>query len=215
MSDIVAMFGGTFDPVHLGHLRPALEVAEALDVAELRMMPARVPPHRGDPGASTRDRVAMLQLALAGQDRLVMDRRELEREGPSYSVDTLASLREEYSDRPLALVIGEDSFASLSQWHRWRELPELAHIVVMTRPGAPRVLDAALEDLAARGRATGPSALKESLAGRVLALDVTPLDISASGIRELLAEGRDARWLVPDAVLDYIRERGLYGATRR
>lgn len=212
MSDIVAVFGGTFDPVHLGHLRPALEVAEALAVSELRMMPARIPPHRGDPGASADDRVAMLERALAGQDRLVLDRRELERDGPSYSVDTLASLREEFPDRPLALVVGEDAFAGFSQWHRWQDIPALAHLVVMTRPGAPRVLDAALEDLRARCRVDDAAALHGAPAGRLLALPVTPLDIAASDIRALLAAGRDPRWLLPGPVLDYIRERGLYGA---
>lgn len=212
MSDIVAVFGGTFDPVHLGHLRPALEVAEALAVSELRMMPARIPPHRGDPGASADDRVAMLERALAGQDRLVMDRRELERDGPSYTVDTLASLREEFPDRPLALVVGEDAFAGFSQWHRWQDIPGLAHLVVMTRPGAPRVLDAALEDLCARCRVDEAATLHGAPAGGLLALPVTPLDIAASRIRALLAAGRDPRWLLPGPVLDYIRERGLYGA---
>lgn len=212
MRDIVAIFGGTFDPVHLGHLRPALEVAETLGVAQMRLVPARIPPHRNDPGAAAGHRLAMLERALAGQDRLFIDRRELERDGPSYTVDTLASLREEFPDQALALVLGEDAFASLSRWHRWHELPELAHLVVMTRPGAPRVLDAALKDLSARRRVTDPDALRGSAAGCLLAVEVTPLAISASGIRGLLGAGRDPRWLVPEPVLDYIREQGLYGA---
>lgn len=211
MRDVLAVFGGTFDPVHFGHLRPALEVAEILDVDRIRLVPARVPPHRGDPGTSADHRLAMLERALAGQGRLVVDRRELDRDGPSYSVDTLASLRDEYPDHALALVVGEDAFASLSSWHRWRELTELGHLVVMTRPGARRVLDAALEDLSARCRVTDAAALRHAPAGGLLVAEVTPLDISASGIRGLLAAGRDPRWLLPGRVLDYIREHGLYG----
>lgn len=211
MRDLLAVFGGTFDPVHFGHLRPALEVAEILGLDQVRLVPARVPPHRGDPGTSSEHRLAMLERALAGQDRLVVDRRELDREGPSYSVDTLASLRAEFPDHALALVVGEDAFASLSSWHRWSELTELGHLVVMTRPGAQRVLDAALEDLSARCRVPDAATLRRSPAGGLLVADVTPLDISASGIRQLLAAGRDPRWLLPDAVLDYIREHGLYG----
>lgn len=210
MKDLLVIFGGTFDPVHFGHLRPAQEIAEALDVPELRLVPAQVPPHRGDPGASAAHRVAMLECALAGQERLVIDRRELERDGPSYTVDTLTALRREHPDRPLAMVVGEDAFASLTQWHRWSELTELAHLVVMTRPGAPRILDAALENLSARCRVDEATALREAPAGRLLALEVTQLDISASAIRELVGAGRDPRWLLPDAVLDYIRDHGLY-----
>ncbi len=210
MREILAIFGGTFDPVHFGHLRPALEVAETLNLEEMRLVPARVPPHRGDPGVSAEHRLAMLELALAGQERLVIDRRELSREGPSYTVDTLVSLRAEYPDHALALVLGEDAFASLSRWHRWKELTELAHLVVMTRPGARRVLDAALEDLSARCRVPDADALRQARAGGLLVAEVTPLAISASGIRELIAAGRDPRWLAPDAVLDYIREHGLY-----
>lgn len=212
MRDILAIFGGTFDPVHFGHLRPALEVAETLAVDEMRLIPARVPPHREDPSVSADDRLAMLERALAGQKRLVIDRRELSRDGPSYTVDTLESLRAEHPDRALALVVGEDAFASLTSWQRWNELTDLAHLVVMTRPGARRVLDAALEDLTARCRVSDVDALCGARAGGLLVVEATPLAISASGIRELLAAGGDARWLLPDAVLDYIREHRLYGA---
>lgn len=212
MTEPVAVFGGTFDPVHYGHLRPALEVCEALSLAELLMVPARVPPHRDEPGAETAHRLAMLELALAGQERMVIDRRELEREGPSYTVETLVSLRAAFPDRPLVLVVGEDAFASLSSWHRWQELPELAHFVVMTRPDSPRVLDAALDDLATRLRTEEPRDLRRAPCGRLLAVPVTPLAISASRIRRLVARGRDTRWLLPDDVRDYIREHGLYRA---
>lgn len=210
MTELLAILGGTFDPVHFGHLRPALEVREALGVERIHLVPARTPPHRDDPGADAKHRLAMLELAVEGLKELVIDRRELERDGPSYSVDTLQSLREEYPDRPLALVIGEDAFASLSTWRRWQRIPELAHIVVMTRPGAPRVLDAALENLAAERRLDDPAQLGDSPSGGLAAIPVTPLAISASGIRALIREDRDPRWLLPDAVRAYIIEHGLY-----
>lgn len=215
MNEPLVLMGGTYDPVHFGHLRPALEVAQALGVDRLHMVPAPSPPHRDEPGAPAAHRVAMLERALAGQERLVLDTRELEREGPSYTVDTLAGIREHEPDRPVALVIGEDSFASLTQWHEWQRLPELAHLVVMTRPGAPRVLDAALERLSTRNRARDPAALRPRPAGLVLTVPVTGLDISASKIRAMIGRGGNPRWLLPDCVLDYIREYGLYGHDRR
>jgi len=211
MSEPLVILGGTFDPVHFGHLRPALEVAQALAVDRLHMVPAPSPPHRAEPGAPAAHRVAMLERALAGQDSLVLDTRELEREGPSYTVDTLAGIREGEPERPVALVVGEDSFASLTQWHDWQRLPELAHLVVMTRPGAPRVLDAALERLSTRNRARDPAELRSRPAGLVLTVPVTALDISASRIRAMIGRGEDPRWLLPESVLDYIRENGLYG----
>ena len=131
----LAILGGTFDPVHIGHLRVAWEAAEALD-AEVRLMPAHVPPHRPQPQASAAHRVAMLRLALAGQSRLALDERELSRPGPSYTVDTLRELRREIgSQRPLLLLVGADAYAGLPSWHDWLELYALAHLVVLTRPG--------------------------------------------------------------------------------
>lgn len=207
----LAILGGTFDPVHFGHLRVAWEVAEQLD-CELRLMPSAQPPHRLTPGADAEDRAAMLALALAGQDRLRLDRRELSRRGPSYSVDTLTEIRREIGpDRPLLWVLGADAFRGLTGWRRWRELPALVHLVAMTRP-RQRLdkLDAALHD-ALVGRWTGKiERLHREPAGRVLALRVTPLAISSSQVRAALAEGRSPRFLLPQAVLEHILKRGLY-----
>lgn len=146
----LALFGGTFDPVHLGHLSVAWEAAELLD-AEVRLMPASVPPHRPAPIANAEQRVAMLRAALQKQSRLTLDTRELERSGPSYTIDTLTELRAEQGDRPLVLLIGADAFAGLPGWHRWRELFEVAHIGVLSRPGVDVVLpDALLAETATR-----------------------------------------------------------------
>ncbi len=197
----LAILGGTFDPVHLGHLRVAWEAAEALD-AEVRLLPARQPPHRPQPVAGAAQRVAMLRAALAGQSRLGLDLRELEREGASYTVDTLASLREEIgAQRPLVLLLGQDACAGLPTWHRWRELFERAHLAMLTRPAGMPAWPQALQAQWRRRLASSPAALREAPAGRVLALRVSALEISASHVRALLAAGREPRWLLPDALL--------------
>jgi nicotinate-nucleotide adenylyltransferase len=198
----LAVFGGTFDPVHVGHLRAAWEASEALD-AEVRMVPAKIPPHRPQPVASAAERAALLRAALAGQDRLQLDFRELDREGPSYTFDTLASLREEIgAQRPLVLLIGADAFMGLSSWHRWRELFDLAHVCVLTRPAQiPAMPDELAAEVAAR-KVDSIAELRDAPAGGVLDMVVSALGISATRIRAMLAAGHEPRWLVPDAMLD-------------
>ncbi|MGB3269209.1 MAG: nicotinate-nucleotide adenylyltransferase [Rhodanobacter sp.] len=197
----LAIFGGTFDPVHLGHLCVAWEASELLD-AEVLMMPAGVPPHRPPPIASGAQRLAMLQLALRGQSRLVADGRELAREGASYTVDTLASLRAEQGDRPLVLLLGADAFAGLPDWHEWRRLFELAHIGVLSRPGERAPLPEALRRETAGRQVDAAAALQRIPAGHVIELPVTPLEISATRIRQLLAAGREPRYLLPPGLFD-------------
>jgi nicotinate-nucleotide adenylyltransferase len=199
MSRPIALLGGTFDPVHLGHLRAAWEAAEALD-AEVFLMPANVPPHRAQPVASAAQRVALLRAALAGQQRLLLDERELRRSGPSYTVDTLRELRNEVgAHRPLVLLLGADAFAGLPTWHAWRELFQQAHIVVMTRPGHPCEWVAELEVEWQARRSDDALDLRTRAAGRIHALAITPLEISATAVRAQLAAGREPRWLLPDA----------------
>jgi nicotinate-nucleotide adenylyltransferase len=196
----IAILGGTFDPVHNGHLRVAWEAGEALD-AEVRLMPANVPPHRSPPIASPVQRVRLLRAALAGQARLQLDERELRRDAPSYTVETLREMRSEFGPvRPLILLIGADAFAGLPSWREWRALFGLAHIAVLTRPGHGLEVPADLDAEIAPRRAASVRDLHESAAGRVFRLPVTPLEISASAVRALLADGREPRWLVPDAL---------------
>jgi nicotinate-nucleotide adenylyltransferase len=197
----LAIFGGTFDPVHLGHLSVAWEASELLD-AEVRLMPASVPPHRPPPSATAQQRVAMLHAALQGQSRLTLDTRELERSGPSYTIDTLIELRAEQGGRPLVLLIGADAFAGLSSWHRWRELFEVAHIGVLSRPGVPAVLPDELLQMTVGRHVDDAVALRGVPAGKLIGLAVTPLEISATRIRELLAVGRDPRYLLPAGLFD-------------
>ena len=196
----IAILGGTFDPVHNAHLRVAWEAAEALD-ADVRLMPANVPPHRTPPIASAEQRVAILRAALDGQDRLTLDTRELDRSGPSYTVDTLRAMREEFGvARSLILLVGADAFAGLSTWHEWRMLFEFAHVVVLTRPGHDALPTPELKAEIASRHASMISEIRDAPAGRLLKLPVTPLEISASAIRALLASGREPHWLVPDAL---------------
>jgi nicotinate-nucleotide adenylyltransferase len=197
----LAIFGGTFDPIHLGHLCVAWEAAELLD-ADVLMMPAGLPPHRPAPIASAAQRLAMLQVALRGQSRLRPDARELARDGASYTVDTLAGLRTEQGERPLVLLLGADAFAGLPDWHEWQRLFELAHIGVLSRPGERASLPEALQREIAGRRVKDATALRSLPAGSVVELAVTPLEISATRIRQLLAAGREPRYLLPAGLFD-------------
>jgi nicotinate-nucleotide adenylyltransferase len=197
----LAIFGGTFDPVHLGHLSVAWEASELLD-AEVRLLPASVPPHRPAPIASAEQRVAILSAALRGQSRLTLDTRELQRGGPSYTIDTLAELRWEQGTRPLVLLLGADAFAGLPSWHRWRELFDVAHIGVLRRPGMEAVLSDELQHVIADRRVDDAAVLRQTSAGKLIELAVTPLEISATRIRELLAARRDPRYLLPGGLFE-------------
>lgn len=209
----IGIFGGTFDPVHFGHLRPVLEVLEELSLAEVRLIPAHVPPHRDTPSVSSVQRLELLRLAVDGVPGLVVDDRETRRPGPSYTVDTLADLRGEFPHRSLCLILGMDSFLGLPSWHRWQELTRYAHLVVLDRPGCAPPTSGALADWLAERRIEAPEPLRTSSAGAVYFHPVTQLDISATMIRRLIAAGRLPRFLVPEAVWQRIAEQGLYGWT--
>ena len=209
---MIVVFGGTYDPVHHGHLRVAWEASQRLD-APVRLVPCHTPPHRRAPAAGAAQRAEMLDLAVAGQSRLVVDRIELERGGVSYTVDTLRALRDAHgATTPIVALIGADAFAKLSTWRGWRGLFELAHLAVLTRPGTVPNEDPALREEVSARRAASLDELRRLAFGKVASVDVTPLAISASAIREELARGEAPRFLVPDAVLDYIAARDLYRA---
>lgn len=211
----IALLGGTFDPVHFGHLRLADDVRRALGLAELRLIPAADPPHRDGPHASAAHRLAMLRAALPGFPGLVADDLELRRGGKSYTVLTLEELRRDDPLRPLWLVLGADAFRGLPAWHRWREIFTLAHIVVVARPGVPPD-DALPPPLAAewqRRQTTDSAPLFATPAGRIYRQAVVPHDISATTIRALLARNGDRdelSQLLPPAVLAYIDQHHLY-----
>lgn len=207
---LVGVFGGTFDPVHFGHLRAALEAAEQLETEEMRLLPAGEPPHRAAPRAAARHRLEMVRLAVDGHDGLVVDDRELRRTGPSYMVDTLQDLRVEAGATPLVLCIGQDAANGLDRWHDWRRLFDLAHIAVLRRPDARSAYRDDLAEEMRRRRIDDPQALRDAPAGRVLPLAITQLDIASTAIRELIARGRSPAFLLPDSVAAYIEGNGLY-----
>jgi nicotinate-nucleotide adenylyltransferase len=208
------VFGGTFDPIHYGHLRLAEELADRLGLAQVRIVPARIPPHRAEPRVTSVHRLEMAQLACAENARFAVDDRECRREGPSYTVDTLLELRGELGAAcPLCLLMGVDAYLGLMTWSRWQQLYQLAHLVIAHRPGFeldPADMPAPLAAETVARRVHAATQLLASPAGSVLALDTPALDISATGIRAALREGRSVRYLLPDSVLDYIGRNHLY-----
>ena len=213
MSRVIGIFGGTFDPIHFGHLRPALELQERLGLAQVRLLPCGVPPHRGTPMVAAEHRLAMVARAVAGVPGLTVDDRELRRDGPSYMVDTLQSLRAELGETPLCLLLGADAFLGLHRWHLWQALPELAHLVIAHRPGwalAPAAMAPELAALMAGRQVDTAAALAAEPAGRLLLQPVTQLAISSTAIRELIEAGRSPRFLLPETVLEYIEQHTLY-----
>jgi len=208
---MIGILGGTFDPIHYGHLRTALDVQQALGLEQVRFIPLRDPPHRGRPQLAAGERLALLQAALTGQPGFLADDRELHREGPSYTLDTLRSLRRELGPSvSLCLLLGQDAFLGFPEWHRPREILDLAHLVVMRRPDAPPPQRPELEPLVAGRQVEDPARLRLAPGGLLYWVRVTQLEISATAIRELLARDLSPRFLLPDAVLERIRQRGLY-----
>ncbi len=209
----IGVFGGTFDPVHFGHLRSALELLEQLLLQRLHLIPSAVPPHRDTPCATAEQRLAMLRLAVEGQPGFVVDEREIARPGPSFMVDTLASLRAEVGETPLCLILGVDAFLGLPGWHQWQRLTDLAHIVVAHRPGwslHDTSMPQALRQMVHGRWLTDATALRAQVAGGVLLQSVTQLDISATDIRERIAAEKSANYLLPVSVWQYIQKQDLY-----
>ncbi|HEY8555070.1 MAG TPA: nicotinate-nucleotide adenylyltransferase [Burkholderiales bacterium] len=211
---MIGLLGGTFDPVHYGHLRPAHEVLRRLELAELRLVPAARPPHRRPPFASPEQRLRMVELAVPEFPGLAADDREVRRGGVSYTVPTLEALRAELGSHvPVCFVLGADAFAGLPSWHRWEALFELAHLVVMERPGAPLAREA-LPSWAASRLCDPPEALARRPAGSIVLLPVTQYDISATRLREIIARGGTPSFdEIPRAVWEYIQRHNLYRST--
>jgi nicotinate-nucleotide adenylyltransferase len=215
MSEPVGLFGGTFDPIHYGHLRTAYELWQSLRLAQVRFLPTGNPPHRESSLASTELRVQMVQAAIAGNEAFVVDDRETRREGLSYSVDTLLDLRREFPDRSLCLLLGMDAFLGMPHWHRWRDIFDLAHVVVAHRPGWKAPITGPLGEVMV-DRGTGSVRdLHGATAGRVYVHAVTQLEISSTELRQLILAGRDLRYLVPDAVRELIAASGCYAQHTR
>ena len=204
---MIGIFGGTFDPVHYGHLRSALEVKEIFGLSQVRLIVSAKPPHRAAPIASIGMRLEMLQLAVKKQPGFIVDTREIARAGASYMVLTLESLQQEFPNQPLLLFIGSDAFNKLENWHQWQRLFDFAHIVVLTRPGHRL---GQFDDFFSARQTADQKELSQCLAGKLYFQPVTQLDISATKIREIIANNGNPAFLLPDAVLAYIKRHDLY-----
>jgi len=207
----IGIFGGTFDPVHIGHLRTALELREHLGLEAMHLMPCGDPAHRAAPLTSAAQRLAMVELAVAGENGLVADDREVRRGGQTWTVDTLIQLRAEWgSELPLCLCIGMDSLVHLNSWKRWRELIELAHIVVAARPGWALPAEGELGSWIEARRIDSSEALHTAPAGSLYIAEMTLLPVAATDLRGALRSGHSIRYLTPDSVIDYIQYHHLY-----
>ncbi len=212
MAGAVLVQGGTFDPVHYGHLQTARDVAALLGVQQIRLIPCGDPAHRPAPGATAVQRLAMLQAAVGDESRFTIDAQELHRQGPSYMVDTAISLRQELGDQvPICLMMGSDAFLGLPSWHRWQEILDYLSLVVVKRPGwGVQPSNIPLEKVLAACQVGSVDELLAVAAGRILMVSVSLLDISATDIRRRLAAGKSVEGLVPDEVLALIQQQNLY-----
>ena len=215
LSNSIGILGGSFDPIHFGHLRLAQEALDFLGLSEVRFIPAGHPPHRAPPTVSDVHRMAMLELALHGNPSFRVDSRELGAAAPTYTISTVESLRAEVGAKtPLVLFIGADQFMVLHTWRRWEELTDLAHILVAMRPSTqPFSPDGLMPAVASWFRARlkdDPTLIRSHAAGHIFLLGLTPLAISSTAIRATIAAAHSPRYLLPDPVLDYIRANKLY-----
>lgn len=215
MNAPIGIFGGTFDPVHFGHLRAAFELCELVGLGKVLFIPAADPPHRGPPLIDARTRLELVRAALEDEADFEVDDRELRRPGPSYTVLTLEELRAEWGPgQSLVLLLGMDAFLGLPGWHRWRELLALAHIAVAHRPGARPEFPGELAGLVAAHGTPLADDLRQTPAGRILIHPGTQLDISSTDLRAALRGGRDPRYLMPEPVRRMIIATGIYAQSR-
>lgn len=210
----IGILGGTFDPIHHGHLRLALELYESLDLEKIHILPCFQPVHRKEPTASPEARLAMVQCAVMQQPELVADDREVKRQNPSYMIDTLLSFRKEMPKTPLCLLLGIDAFLGFPSWHRWRDILNETHLVIAHRPQYHLPRTGIIADLLLDRLQEDTNYIHRNLAGGILMRPITALEISASDIRKQIALGRNPRYLLPDAVYDHIKEHGTYSISR-
>lgn len=210
----IGIYGGTFDPIHYGHLRPNLELCEALGMDHVRFIPASIPPHRDEPQTPADKRLEMVALAIESEAKFVLDDREIKRKGASYMVDTLKSLRHDFPEHPLCLLMGMDAFSGIDNWYHWQELLDFAHIVVSQRPDTdftePGRWPEVIRDYYEQHKAVDRQSIQQSLCGKIRLEPVTQLSISATDIRKRLKKQQSIRFLVPDPVINLIKYYNLY-----
>ena len=207
-----ALFGGTFDPIHYGHLRPVEALAKQVGLKKVILLPNHVPPHRPQPEANPTQRLDMVRLAIQNNPLFTIDTRELERDTPSYTIDTLTGLRQEMGpEQPLAFIIGQDSLLSINTWNGWEQLLDNCHLLVCSRPGyATTFNDPHMQMWLEKHRTSDPNQLSRTPNGTIFLADTPLIDISATQIRQSLSDGNLCTELIPDAVIQYIQQQHLY-----
>src|SRR5579862_4530368 len=205
MYKTIGILGGTFDPIHLGHLRMALELHDSLQLSKVHIIPCYQPVHRHIPKATPQVRLEMIKLAIADEISLCLDTREIDRQGPSYFIDTLLDLRQEMPDTSFCLLLGTDAFLEFTQWHRYQDIINNAHIIVAHRPNYQLPNKGNITELMLKHLQSKTSYIQENLAGGILFCPITSLDISASSIRKQIAMNKNPRYLLPDSVYDYLK----------
>jgi nicotinate-nucleotide adenylyltransferase len=210
----IGILGGTFDPVHHGHLRMALELQESLSLSKVHIVPCYRPVHRKLPVASPEQRLAMVECAIQNETSLIADPREIHRQNPSYMIDTVLEMRSEYPDTPLCLLLGIDAFLGFPSWHRWKEILEQSHLIVAHRPQYQLPKNGEIADLLKQRLQDNPKYIQTHQSGGILLRPITQLEISATDIRKQFAMGRNPRYLLPDRVYDYIKQQDTYSISR-
>lgn len=212
MNEAFVFMGGTFDPIHNGHLRTALEIQQWLGVAQVSLVPSKQPVHRDAPGCTSEQRLAMVNAAVLPETALRADAREVASDKPSYTLLTLQGLREELGEHhPICMVMGMDAYLTLPKWHQWQDFLGYAHIIVVARPGYHFEPDEIMQRFTSANRVTDKAELLSKPAGHVLIHEMTPLGISATQVRQLVTRGNSPRYLLPDPVWAYIKDHNLYG----
>jgi len=208
---MIGILGGTFDPIHYGHLRTALDVQQCLSLDEVRFIPCGEPPHRNKPIAEPLQRLAMVRAAIAGQKGFSADDREIRRNGPSYMVDTLTSLKHDFKTESLCLILGMDAFNALEQWHQWQQIFELANIAIMKRPAGTGQIEINKKlMLLVKDRIVEVTDFQKKQKGGICFVSVTQLDISATMIRQQWQQGKDIHLFLPESVLTLIQQQNIY-----
>jgi nicotinate-nucleotide adenylyltransferase len=211
LNQAIGILGGTFDPIHFGHLRSALELRQALDLAHVRLIPCYQPVHRKFPLASPEQRLAMVRKAIDNEPALLADNCEIQRKVPSYTIDTLEHLQKKLPHTPLCLIMGIDALLNFPSWHRWEDILKHAHLVIAHRPNYQLPHTGIVAELLKQRLKKKPESLHNNLAGNILLHPVTPLEISATDIRKQIAMGGNPRYLLPNSVYKYIQQHGVYG----
>jgi len=211
MAKLIGILGGTFDPVHIGHLKLASEIYQSLNMDEIKFIPLHTPYHRDEPTASNEQRIKMLNLATEDKREFTVDAREISRRGTSYTIDTLISLREELINDSLLLILGLDAFQKINIWYRWKELLEFCHIIIANRPGTNALLEEMdIEEFYSQHLINDTTSLKHTNRGKILKLELPLLEISSTRVRELIKQNENLQELLPVKIIEYIQAEKLY-----